>query len=101
MTKSRAQLLATRFWSASLNLSYGSCFILKKGNGVTTSHDVDERLKKVIPEYNKHCGNLSISIVDIKKAIENAKLKIQNEAATTTEVYILIEHLMKLAGAIP
>lgn len=45
----------------------------EEGNGVNTAFDCDRRLKKYIPNYDKHVKNVKLDIDCIKKAIERAR----------------------------
>lgn len=68
-----------------------------KGGGIVTSVDVDKKMKRIFPQYNKHCENLVLSLEQIKEAISNARQKIKQETGARTYVYELIEHLIELA----
>lgn len=63
------------------------------GFGIMTSSEVDKKIQKYIPGYNKHCNKRLFSQKNIFKAIKRAKfLKKQNNIART-DVYILVERI--------
>lgn len=63
------------------------------GFGIMTSSEVDKKIQKYIPGYNKHCNKRLFSQKNIFKAIKRAKfLKNQNNTART-DVYILVERI--------
>ena len=69
----------------------------EKANGISTSKEIDEKLKTIIQNYNKHLPDNLFTWSNVQEAVSNAKLRVRNGHAAQTQVYELIEHLLELA----
>lgn len=69
----------------------------EKANGISTSKEIDEKLKTIIQNYNKHLPDNLFTRSNVQEAISNARLRVRNGHAAQTQVYELIEHLLELA----
>lgn len=68
----------------------------ENGFGIMTSSEVDKKIQKHIPGYNKHCDKRMFTRDNVLKAISRAKiLKNQNKSAYT-DVYRLVERIFAL-----
>lgn len=72
----------------------------EKGNGCTTAQQVDTRLKRYMPTYNKRIKPGQFGIDDIKVAVANAEAKRAScndalPAAGMTDMHKLIRNLLK------
>ncbi len=70
----------------------------EEANGVSTSREIDIRLKKFLPDYNKHCSPSTFSMISVTTAIQRAKKKEKIESSNVrAPVYKLIERMFELA----
>lgn len=68
-----------------------------EASGVSTSKEIDERLKSNIQNYNKHLPDNLFTKSNVQTAIKRAKLRVRDRHPAQTQVYELIEHLLELA----
>ena len=68
-----------------------------KANGISTSKEIDERLKTIIQNYNKHLPDNLFTLSNVQEAIKNAKQRVRNGHTAQTQVYERIEHLLELS----
>lgn len=69
----------------------------EEANGVCTPRDIDIRLKKYLPGYNKHCSASAFSMESVEIAIQRAKKKERTESSNVkAPVYKLIERMIEL-----
>lgn len=71
----------------------------EKGNGCTTANEVDSRLKRYMPEYDKRLKPTQFSLEEIERAVENARLKRTScdsaiPDAGMSDVYKLVDRLL-------